>query len=135
MTAHLDRKQQVLAFFDAWRQGDPNGVTDWFTEDAVYENIPMSRVQGREEIRRIVTTWMEGLKDIDFTFRHIVVDGDVALMERHDVLPRPGGLMSLPIMATIEFDGAQIAAWREYFDLAQMNELLQNTRGDTNDGG
>ena len=125
----MDRRQLVADFFEAWRSGDADEVANWFVEDGVCHNIPMGRVEGRDAIRDMVAGWIEGLGGIDFAFRHVVVDGDVALMEREDVLPRPNGTMRLPIMGVIEFNGDLIAEWREYFDLAQMTSLLEATGG------
>ena len=125
----MDRKEQVREFFDAWRRGDADEVANWFTDDGVYHNIPMERVQGREAIRELIAAWITGLAGIDFDFRYLVADGDVVLMEREDVVPRPSGTMRLPIMGTIEFRGDEIAAWREYFDMAQMNSMLAETEG------
>ena len=123
----MDRTEQVVEFFRAWESGDVDRVVAWFTDDAVYHNVPMERVEGRVAIRALLTAWMDGLRGITFEFVHLVADGDVVLMERVDVVPRPGGEMRLPIMGVIEFDGALISAWREYFDVGQMNEQLKAT--------
>ncbi len=123
----MDRKQLVAAFFDAWRSGDADQVAEWFTDDGVCHNVPMERVEGREAIRTMVAGWIGALQGIDFDFRHVVVEGDVALMERHDVIPRPTGPVRVPLMGVIEFRGDKIAEWREYFDLAQMGAMLEAT--------
>lgn len=121
----MDRRRQVAAFFDAWRSLNPDDVTAWFTDDAVYHNIPMERIVGRAAIHRQVHEWLSAMKGIDFEFDYILVDGDVVLMERRDVMPLPDGAsVSLPIMAVMEFRGNLISAWREYFDSAQMAALF-----------
>ena len=120
----MDRKAQALDFFDAWKRQDLDGVVDSFTEDAVYHNIPMDPIVGRDRIRETLAEWMPSLEGIDFLFDTIVVDGDRLLMERRDVVPGPAGGQDLPIMAIMEFRGDKIVAWREYFDLAMMQQAV-----------
>lgn len=120
----MDRKAQAIEFFDAWKRQDLEGVVDRFTEDAVYHNIPMDPIVGKAAIRETLAEWMPSLSGIDFLFDTIVVDGDRLLMERRDVVPGPAGGQDLPIMAIMEFRGDKIAAWREYFDLAMMQQAV-----------
>ena len=92
---------------------------------------PWNGWRGRGAIRDLVSTWYAGLAGIDFAFSHIVAEGDVVLMEREDVVPRPAGTMRLPIMGVIEFRGDKIAAWREYFDVTRVEAMLRETAGIT----
>jgi limonene-1,2-epoxide hydrolase len=119
----MNREKLIEDFFDAWRALDADRVSEFFTEDAVYDNIPMDSVQGKDRIRATVAGWLARMPGIDFRFRHIVVSGDVVVMERRDIIPTAHGTGELPVMGIMEFEGDKIAAWREYFDLRQMQHL------------
>jgi len=118
-----DPRKIVADFFDAWRSMDADNVAEFFTEDAVYHNIPMERIVGRDAIRATVKGWLDAMPSIDFRFNHVVVDGNIVLMERCDLVSTTSGAAELPIMAVIELENGKIAAWREYFDLRQMQAL------------
>ena len=109
----------VMDLFDAWRAKDPDQIASFFTEDAEYHNIPLQRVEGREAIRATCAGWLKQMDAIDFRFKHVVSDGDLVLMERCDVM----GDHELPIMGIFQLRDGKICAWREYFDLAQMNAM------------
>jgi limonene-1,2-epoxide hydrolase len=119
----MSREQLVEDFFNAWRAMDPDRIADFFTDDAVYDNIPMDSVQGKDKIRTTIAGWLAAMPGIDFRFLHVVVSGDVVLMERRDVISTEHGSRELPVMGVIEFEGDKIRAWREYFDLEQMKHL------------
>ena len=118
-----NRRVLIDHFFDAWRSMDAAAVAAFFTDDAVYHNIPMEPIVGRDAIEATVAGWLKSMKSIDFRFNHVLVDGDVVLMERCDIMPTKSGDAELPVMATLEFDGDKIRVWREYFDLGQMRAL------------
>ena len=120
--ARNERNERIVReFFAAWTKLDPDRIVDFFSEDAVYHNIPLQRIEGKPAIRETIAGWCGQMESIDFVFRHIVSEGDLVLMERCDVVPSPSGPHELPIMAILELRDGKIAAWREYFDLAQMN--------------
>ena len=81
------------------------------------------RIVGRDAIRATVKGWLDAMPSIDFRFNHVVVDGNIVLMERCDLVSTTSGTAELPIMAVIELENGKIAAWREYFDLLQMQAL------------
>jgi len=119
-----DPRELVREFFAAWTDHDPERVASFFTEDGVYHNVPMERVQGREAIRDLVASWLAQMGEIDFRFDHLVIQGDLIVMERADLLPGDdGATRELGVMGIMELRDGQIAAWREYFDLAQMVAL------------
>ena len=118
-----DPRQIVADFFDAWRSMNADNVAAFFTDDAVYHNIPMERIVGRDAIRATVKGWLDAMPSIDFRFKHVFVEGNIVLMERCDIVSTTRGTAELPIMAVIELENGKIAAWREYFDLRQMQAL------------
>jgi limonene-1,2-epoxide hydrolase len=51
---------------------------------------------------------------------HLAVHDDVVLTERIDTFTVNGKEVPLPVMGTFEVRDGKIAAWRDYFDMAQI---------------
>ena len=51
---------------------------------------------------------------------HVAVRGDVVLTERIDTFTVGSKVAALPVMGTFEIRDGKIAAWRDYFDMAQI---------------
>jgi limonene-1,2-epoxide hydrolase len=116
----------VQAFCDEWGKGpDVEKLLGYFTDDAVYHNIPVDPVVGPEAIRNMVAMFTTGIESIEFRMRNIVGTGDVVLTERVDVFVYPHVTIELPVMGTFEIRDGKIAAWRDYFDLQQYMSQLQ----------
>jgi limonene-1,2-epoxide hydrolase len=114
----------IRQFCKQWQQGDIEALLAYFTDDAVYHNIPVDPVVGTEAIRNMVQMFTTGVERIEFRIRNIVGDGDVVLTERFDVFTLPDTTIELPVMGTFEVRGGKIAAWRDYFDLNQYMQQL-----------
>jgi limonene-1,2-epoxide hydrolase len=114
----------VRQFCAAWSNVNPDEIADYFTDDAVYHNIPMDPITGRDTIKSFIAGFAGGAEQIDFRVRHIVADGPVVLTERVDVFVMPAGKVELPVMGTFEVKDGKIAAWRDYFDLNQFMSAL-----------
>ena len=95
-------------------------ILDFFTDDAVYHNIPMEAVTGKDAIRSTIEGFAGGVESIEFRVVHITGTDDVVLTERVDVFNLPGKSIELPVMGTFELRDGKIAAWRDYFDLNQF---------------
>jgi len=90
----------------------------YFTADAVYHNIPVAPVTGREAIEATLAQFLAPASSVAFDVLAIASNGNVVLTERIDRFVLGGKSIALPVMGTFEItaDG-HIAAWREYFDL------------------
>ena len=116
----------VQEFCDAWAKGDLDAIVDFFTDDAVYHNIPIAPVTGKQAIRDTIAGFTGGVDRIEFRVNHISADGNVVLTERIDAFIMPTVTIELPVMGTFEVQGDKIAAWRDYFDLNQfMSQMPQ----------
>jgi limonene-1,2-epoxide hydrolase len=107
----------VRRFCAAWATGDIEKLLDFFTEDAVYHNMPLPSVQGKDAIRGIFQAFTAPFERADWEVRHIAAAGDVVLTERVDRYSRPEKPVELPVMGAFEIRDGKIAAWRDYFDL------------------
>jgi len=113
----------VMAFVDAWNRMDWDGVVDLLSDDVVYHNIPMEKIEGKQATRAfIVGMQPEG---VDWKVLSIAANGNKVLTERVDDFDMPGGKkLSVPVMGTFEIVDGKIAAWRDYFDLATFTRQL-----------
>ncbi len=116
----------VTEFCALWSRPDVDEIVDYFTEDAVYHNIPMSPVQGRDAIREFIAGFMAGFDGIDFTVHRQISDGTIVMNERTDVMRRQDGSeFDLPVMGVFEVRDGRIASWRDYFDLAMVTAAFE----------
>ena len=116
----------VQRFCAEWGNGaDADTIVGYFTDDAVYHNIPVDPVTGRDAIKATIAMFSTGVDRIEFRVRHIAAAGNVVMTERVDVFFMPNKTIELPVMGTFEVAGDKISAWRDYFDLNQYMSQLQ----------
>jgi limonene-1,2-epoxide hydrolase len=121
--------EAVRRFCAAW--SDNRGATEpaaFFTDDAVYHNIPMAPVVGRDAIAKNIDSFIRpgapGIESIDFRVRNIAANGPVVMTERVDVFKLPNKSFELPVMGTFEVSDGKIKAWRDYFDQNQFTSRM-----------
>ena len=119
----------VRRFCAAW--SDNVGASElaaFFTDDAVYHNIPMAPVNGREAIVSNIVSFIRpgapGIESIEFRVLNIAANGPIVMTERVDVFKLPGKSFELPVMGTFEVSNGKIKAWRDYFDLNQFTTRM-----------
>ncbi|WP_406229482.1 limonene-1,2-epoxide hydrolase family protein [Nocardia sp. NBC_01009] len=119
----------VRRFCAAW--SDDAGVSElaaFLTNDAVYHNIPMAPVTGREAIADNIASFIRpgppGIMGIDFRIINIAANGPVVMTERVDVFTIPDRSFELQVMGTFEVRDGRISAWRDYFDLNQFTSRM-----------
>ncbi|KAA9159320.1 limonene-1,2-epoxide hydrolase [Amycolatopsis acidicola] len=110
-------EELVTDFCVRWADPDPALLASYFTEDAVYHNIPMEPVRGRDAIREFIENFLKGFDGIDFEIHRQVSSGGLVMNERTDTLRKGDTATPLPVMGTFEIVDGKIAAWRDYFDL------------------
>jgi limonene-1,2-epoxide hydrolase len=114
----------VRRFCAAWSNLSPDEIAEYFTDDAVYHNIPMDPITGRDTIKTFIAGFAGGAEQIDFRVHNIVADGPIVLTERVDVFVLPQASVELPVMGTFEIRDGKIAAWRDYFDMKQFMDQM-----------
>jgi len=108
----------VRAFCGAFARRDADEILAYFTEDAVYHNMPMPAMTGKPAIRSVLQMFLGPATFAEFEVLHIAQNGDVVLTERIDRFEVAGKKIELPVMGTFEVRDGKIAAWRDYFDMA-----------------
>ncbi|MEX1254533.1 MAG: SgcJ/EcaC family oxidoreductase [Dehalococcoidia bacterium] len=107
----------VERFCAAWNKADIPAIIDFFADDAVYHNMPIQPIQGKDAIKGMIEQFMAPFEGCDWQVLHIAASGDVVLTERVDKF-LGAKKIELPVMGTFEIKDGKIAAWRDYFDLA-----------------
>ena len=121
----------IRRFCDAWAEGaSVDEIVDYFTDDAIYHNIPVDPAVGKEAIKATFAMFTTGVDRIEFRLLNIAADGDTVLTERTDVFVLPNVTIELPVMGTFEVRDGKIAKWRDYFDLNQYMTQLAAAAAD-----
>src|ERR1700759_1315446 len=81
----------VTEFCTLWSSPDPDQIAGYFTEDAVYHNIPRAPMHGRDTIRHFIAEFLGTVNGIDFLVHRQINDGAVVMNERTDVIRRKDG--------------------------------------------
>ena len=119
----------VRRFCAAWSENRPaHELAAFFTDDAVYHNMPMEPVAGRAAIEDNFATFIRpgppGIERIDFRLVNIAAAGPVVMTERVDVFTLSGKSFELPVMGAFEISDGKITAWRDYFDVGQFTARM-----------
>jgi limonene-1,2-epoxide hydrolase len=115
----------VRRFCDEFAKGSSvDDIVAYFTDDAVYHNIPVEPAVGPEAIKAVFAMFTTGVERMEFKILNIIGEGNVVLTERVDVFVMPNVTIELPVMGAFEVRDGKIAKWRDYFDLNQYMSQL-----------
>ncbi|WP_068076695.1 nuclear transport factor 2 family protein [Novosphingobium lentum] len=120
-----DNANRVSAMLASWQRRDVATIVEFFTEDAIYTNVPIDPPNvGHQQIGEFLTWFFGAVGDLEFTVLRQIEGPDGTVMnERIDRLDFAGKVVELPIMGVFEFRGDRICAWRDYFDMALLDAL------------
>jgi limonene-1,2-epoxide hydrolase len=119
-----ERIEVVRGFCAEWSGGTADSLAKWFTEDAVYHNMPSEPVTVQDAIREVLAGWLEKFA-IEIRILHIATTDDVVMTERVDDFTVAGRTIPLPVMGACEVVDGKIAAWRDYFDREQLYSRIR----------
>ena len=119
----------VRRFCAAWSDDvGPAELAAFFTDDAVYHNIPLAPVSGREAIANNFASFIRpgapGIESLHLRVINIAANGPIVMTERVDVFKLPGRSFELQVMGTFEVTDGKITAWRDYFDMSQFTSRM-----------
>ena len=112
-----DNIDLVRRFCAAWNDIDIPAILGFFADDAVYHNMPIQPIQGRDAIKGVIEQFTTPFEHCPWEILHIAAAGDIVLTERVDRFVGADKKVELPVMGTFEIRDGKIAAWRDYFDL------------------
>ena len=118
--------EAVTALIKANEARDVDAILAVLTDDVVYENVPMSVMNGHDEVRGMLGPFAEMAERIEWEVLHQVEQGNVVMNERIDRFWLVGGkTVELRVAGVFEIRDGKIAVWRDYFDLAEFNSQFQ----------
>lgn len=113
-------RQFIDTFIDAWPRGDAAALAAFFTEEAVYHNVPLDPAVGREAIQDTFAQFMAMGGTVSVELRHLLSDEHVVMTERIDHFVSDDRIIALPMMGICEVQDGLITAWRDYFDVMHL---------------
>ena len=112
-----DNVKLVTDFCRAWSNRNIEELVAYFSEDAVYHNMPMPPMKGKPAIQAILNQIIAPASAIEFEIRHVAESGNVVFTERIDRFHMGGKKVELPVAGVFEIKDGKIVAWRDYFDM------------------
>ena len=122
--ASVDAVALIREFCDAFVKHDAETLRPYLAEDVVYHNIPMDPCEGAEATVAFIAGFFAMCESMTIEITNIAADGDVVLTERIDTFKIGDRTGPLPVMGVFELRDGKIAAWRDYFDLAQVTKMF-----------
>lgn len=117
-------EQVIRDFCAAWSRLDLDELMAYFTDDAVYHNMPGPPVIGKDAVRRAIARFLRGWDRTEWEILNLATAGSVVFAERIDRTDGGGHHVDLPVVGVFELVGEQIRAWRDYFDLATYTRAM-----------
>jgi limonene-1,2-epoxide hydrolase len=117
-------------FVAAWKRLDVDEIMDFFSDDAVYTNIPIDPPnEGKEAIRKTIEGFVGMATAIEFVVHGSAENPAKGLVmnERTDRFRVGDKWIEARVKGVFELRGGKIAAWRDYFDLAEFTSQMSGS--------
>ncbi len=115
----------VARFIAAWEAKDIDAIMSHFAEGATYHNIPMPRLTGAAQIRPFIAGFLADAETVTFEMLSSAENGDRVLNERVDTFHlKSGKTLRFEVMGVFEIADGKIAAWRDYFDMKDVEKQM-----------
>jgi limonene-1,2-epoxide hydrolase len=121
MTAD-ESKALVERFLAAWAERDIDALVEFFTDDAVYHNVPVAPIHGIDGIRRIFASFLQAFDDVSLDIVNIVAEPELVCAERVDRFVMGEQRFELPVNGIFELRNGRIARFSDYFDLTTFEQ-------------
>lgn len=116
----------VNHFIAAIERFDLEHALTHLTDDCEYDNVPMGKVVGRDQVRATLEPFVSRFDEVVWVVHHQVASGNldhgVVMNERLDRFRAGDRWLDLPVAGLFVVRHGQIALWRDYFD---RDTLLQ----------
>jgi limonene-1,2-epoxide hydrolase len=109
--------QLVVNFFEAFERLDPDELIHYFAGDAVYHNIPMQPLAGRESIYQYLVDLCSRTADFKVEIVNQISSNGLVMNERIDYVVIGSLAVAVPVAGIFEVAYGKLKAWREYFDI------------------
>ncbi len=113
-------------FIEAWTARDIDRIMNFFSDDAIYVNIPIDPPnEGKDQIRKAIDGFVSMSSGIEFVVHHQAEGGCGRVMnERTDRFKMGDRWVELPVMGVFELRDGKISAWRDYFDMGMFTQQM-----------
>jgi limonene-1,2-epoxide hydrolase len=124
-----DPESIVRQFMSKMEKLDYDAALELVADDVEYTNVPMGTVHGPDGIRSVLVPFFSPTVSNEWVIRATAVNGSTVFMERLDRHQLPGGWAELPVVGVFEVRDNKIAEWRDYFDLATIQNGFASNAG------
>jgi limonene-1,2-epoxide hydrolase len=115
----------VTALIKANEARDVDALLAVLTQDALYENVPISVLTGHHEIRGMLEGFLGSATKVAWEVLHQVEQGSIVMNERIDrFVMADGKRIELRVAGVFEVRDGKVAVWRDYFDLAEFTNQM-----------
>ncbi len=116
----------VSDLFAAWTRLNVDDVMTYFTEDAVWDNVPMGPAKGQAAIREMTHGFMKDASTFSAKILKTAHVDNVVFNERVDtIVMKNGKKADIPVAGMFELnDAGKIKVWRDYFDLGTFTKQV-----------
>ena len=112
-----DNVQTIKDFIAAWSNLDSDELVGYFSEDGIYYNMPTQPVQGKEQLKQFIGSFIANWTKTNWDTLNIIGEGDVVIAERLDRTEVRDIKVDLPCCGVFEMEEGKIKVWRDYFDM------------------
>ena len=112
-----DNVQTIKDFIAAWSNLDSDELVGYFSEDGIYYNMPTQPVQGKEQLKQFIGSFISNWTKTNWDTLNIIGEGDVVIAERLDRTEVGDIKVDLPCCGVFEMEEGKIKVWRDYFDM------------------
>src|SRR5258708_16466102 len=126
MIMAVNAEQVVSDLFAAWTRLDLDAIMSYVSEDAVWDNVPMSPAKGKAAIREMTNGFLKDSAAFTAKISRTVSVGNVVCNERVDTITMKNGKSAaIPVAGMFEIDNSgKIKIWRDYFDLGTFTKQI-----------
>lgn len=117
----------VTTFIRAIEVGDLDSAVALVSDDCEYDNVPMGKVFGPEDIRTTLTPFLERADAVEWVVHRQAAEGPIVFNERLDRFQFPFGWIEVPVTGVFEVHNGKITLWRDYFDEGSYRDQIPSS--------
>ena len=114
----------VEEFISALERKDIDSAISLLADDCEYDNVPMGKIFGSENVREFLGPMIENCSSVDWPVHRSSSSGNLVFNERLDRFEMGGNWIEIPVCGVWEVIDEKITLWRDYFDLATYRDQL-----------
>jgi limonene-1,2-epoxide hydrolase len=121
----MSPSEVVSAFVQEFDPAKPDvdRLVSYFSDDAVYHNMPVEPVLGKDAIRQVFAGLLR-IESGGWEVLRQVADGEYVMNERIDRFRAGEKSIALPVAGVFRVVDGKITEWRDYFDMGSWQKQL-----------